>query len=774
MVLNSVKNKLVLFSFASLIVTVSILSFVSNGMLNQNRMQVVDALSTKTTAVSSGLFEHAISKMEENVIFTTRDPRLFAGIISNDKELIQQRIFPTGNRLEATGVTTNLRLLGLNGEILYSRDKSESGKYALKLAQESVAKMQIVSGVESVNGAEPEVHLVFPLTQKGKPIAVIDMALKVSSALTTFRQISGSDWVLYNLKQQAVAFSEEALANNIQQHAITVDQYDMVRMSSGKKELNLVMQPIYDYQGDAVAYIATATDYTQTYKSSDNQFLLGLFSVVAWVVIVMLLTWYTISKSLTPLSNMRKVVSSIRDQGDFSVRIPVQGNDEIAESANSINQLIGLMQNALKESNRVMHAIAQGDFTQRVDGDYHGDLLELKDAINQSTRSVDYTMRELSDVVKALHRGDFSVRMSEKVKGDIRHEVDAAMASIHSVIEETNKVLAYMAEGDFDQRISVQAFGDLKLLADNVNGRIEQTANTLEEIARVIKLMADGDLSQKVRSGFKGRFGDLAMELNQTVFNIAKLISQTSVATNTLLQNVDQIYQGSQDLNERTQRQASALEQTTATIKQITKALSNTTDHARSANQQSLNSRTQADEGARIMRSTIESMTEIRSASHKIEEIITLIDSIAFQTNLLALNAAVEAARAGEHGRGFAVVAGEVRNLAGKSAEAARDIKGLIENAVSAVEQGTQRAENSDQALQSITDSIRKVNDIVAEISAASTEQMSSMEQINRAVADIDSVTQQNAALVEQTTAASESMRDSARELEQLIQHFKV
>jgi len=174
------------------------------------------------------------------------------------------------------------------------------------------------------------------------------------------------------------------------------------------------------------------------------------------------------------------------------------------------------------------------------------------------------------------------------------------------------------------------------------------------------------------------------------------------------------------------------------------------------------------------MRSTIESMADIREASHKIEEIITLIDSIAFQTNLLALNAAVEAARAGEHGRGFAVVAGEVRNLAGKSADAARDIKSLIENAVSAVEQGTERAERSDQALQTITEGIRKVSGIVAEITAASGEQSVSIGQIGEAINDLDWVTQQNASLVEQSSDSSENMKEEAHQLSELVGRFKV
>ena len=774
MLLTSLKHRLALFSGAAILVTVIILVFIFNGILQQKQDQVLSALSTKATAVSSGLFSHAVSKMEENIIFTTRDPRLVEGILQQDRELIRQRIFPTGNRLEATGVTTNLRLLSLDGQVLYSRDSAETGKYDLKLAQHALEKMEIVSGVEKVGASEPEVHLVFPLTQKGKPIAVIDMAMTISTAMAGFQTISQSDWAIYSTDLALIANSSQDIVDFVEQENLDLTHYAIYRMTRNAHDYNLVSQPVYDYQNQLVAYMVTSSDDTASYQASDRQFWWGMLAVLLWLGVVLGSTWFTLSRATRPLELMHHAVAKIRQAGDFSVRVPVQGRDEIATSAKDINQLIELMQGALKESNRVMHAVADGDFTQRMQGEHQGDLAELKEAVNQSTRSVDTTMRELTDVVKALHNGDFSARMSDKVKGDIRGEVDVALEVMAATIEDTNRVLSHMAEGDFSQRVKVQAFGDFKRLADNVNGRIEQTSHALDEIGQVVKAMASGDLTQSVKGSYKGKFGELSDELNHSLRNMSELISQTSNGVHSLLLNVDQIHQGSQDLNERTQHQASSLEQTTTTIAQIASAVSQTTDNARSANQQSLNSRTQAEEGAAIMRSTIESMTEIREASHKIEEIISLIDNIAFQTNLLALNAAVEAARAGDHGRGFAVVAGEVRNLAGKSAEAAKDIKGLIDNAVSAVEEGTQRAERSDQALQHITESIRKVNDIVAEISAASAEQSKSMNQINHAVNEIDTVTQQNAALVKQTTAASNGMRQSVQELEQVIAKFKV
>ncbi|MGC9386256.1 MAG: methyl-accepting chemotaxis protein [Hydrogenovibrio sp.] len=774
MFLNSLKHRLALFSAAAILITVFILMMIFNGILQQKQTQVLSALSTKATAVASGLYSHAISKMEENIIFTTRDPVLMQAILDKNLDVIHKRIFPTGNRLEATGVTTNLRLLSLDNKLLYTRNDQESGDYNLQLATDSVSQMKILSGVESVDGAEPEIHLVFPLTRHGQPIAVVDMALSLSAVMSKFKAISNSDWAIYSVNNHLVSKSSDTLVNYIKQASIPVNQYGIHRMSEAGLDFNVVTQPIYDYQNQLVGYLVTSSDDTQTYQASDAQFWWGALAILAWLLVVLLATGYTLARAMRPLELMHEAVAKVRQNGDFTVRVPTRGKDEIASAAHDINELIDLMQQALKESNRVMHAVAEGDFTQRMQGDHKGALAELQETVNQSTRSVDTTMRELTKVVKALHQGDFSTRMSQEVKGEIRYEVDAALSSLHATIEDTNRVLTHMAEGDFSQRVQADAFGDLKLLRDNVNGRVEQTAQALDEIAKVVKAMASGDLTQRVQGQYKGQFGTLSGELNNSLQNIAQLIHQTSSGVHSLLQNVDQIHQGTQDLNDRTQRQAQSLDQTTLTISQITKAVDTTTGNAHSANQQSQNSRKQSEEGAQIMRSTIESMGKIRDASHKIEEIISLIDSIAFQTNLLALNAAVEAARAGEHGRGFAVVAGEVRNLAGKSADAARDIKGLIENAVHAVEEGTERAESSDQALQHITESIRSVSDIVSEISSASETQSQSMNQINQAIGEIDDVTQQNAALVEQTTAASEAMREAVSELEQLIAKFKV
>lgn len=233
-----------------------------------------------------------------------------------------------------------------------------------------------------------------------------------------------------------------------------------------------------------------------------------------------------------------------------------------------------------------------------------------------------------------------------------------------------------------------------------------------------------------------------------------------------------QIASGNDDLSRRTQEQAASLEQTAASMEEMTSTVKQNAENALHANRLTDSVRDQAQKGSDVVNRTIQAMSGINASSRKVVDIVSLIDDIAFQTNLLALNAAVEAARAGEQGRGFAVVASEVRSLASRSATAARDIKKLVEDSVSQVESGSQLVDLSGQTLNDIIDSVKKVNDIVAEITTASQEQASGIDQVNQAVAQMDSMTQQNAALVEEAAAASSSLQQQAEMLKQQVAYF--
>jgi methyl-accepting chemotaxis protein len=295
-----------------------------------------------------------------------------------------------------------------------------------------------------------------------------------------------------------------------------------------------------------------------------------------------------------------------------------------------------------------------------------------------------------------------------------------------------------------------------------------------EEIRSAVVQAIEGDLGARVKEeGKQGFFKALATDMNSLLRNLDGVMAQVKHATQEVSRGADEISQGNSNLSQRTEEQASSLEETASSMEEMTSTVKQNADNAGQANQLAVAARDQAEKGGAVVAKAVKAMSEINDSSRKIADIIGVIDEIAFQTNLLALNAAVEAARAGEQGRGFAVVASEVRNLAGRSATAAKEIKALIQDSVKKVDEGSSLVTQSGATLDQIVSAVKKVTDIVAEIAAASHEQSSGIEQVNKAVMQLDQLTQQNAALVEEASAASQAMSEQARGLDDAMRRFR-
>ncbi|PNG46871.1 MULTISPECIES: methyl-accepting chemotaxis protein [unclassified Variovorax] len=296
----------------------------------------------------------------------------------------------------------------------------------------------------------------------------------------------------------------------------------------------------------------------------------------------------------------------------------------------------------------------------------------------------------------------------------------------------------------------------------------------LGEAVKVAETVASGDLSARIEVDSRDETGQLMNALRNMNASLARVVGDVRNGTDTIATASGQIASGNQDLSSRTEEQASSLQQTAASMEELTSTVKQNADNARQANQLALSASEVAVKGGDVVNQVVDTMASIHASSKKIVDIIGVIDGIAFQTNILALNAAVEAARAGEQGRGFAVVASEVRNLAQRSAAAAKEIKGLIDDSVGKVDAGTALVGEAGKTMEEIVGSIRRVTDIVGEISAASHEQTQGIEQINQAITQMDQVTQQNAALVEEAAAAAQSMQEQAGSLVQAVSVFRL
>ena len=343
-----------------------------------------------------------------------------------------------------------------------------------------------------------------------------------------------------------------------------------------------------------------------------------------------------------------------------------------------------------------------------------------------------------------------------------------------SVLVRVPQEEAVQAALTFERNLWVAALGCLIVIVALGLWLGRRQAKELIQVSEVAQKASQGDLTQRVNVTTKDELGAMGNALNDMLGKVSEVLGEVHQAAEQVSSASTQISAGNEDLSQRTSEQASSLEETSASMEEMTGTVKQNADNSKQANQLAITAREVAEKGGAVTMKAVDAMEEINKSSKKIADIINVIDEIAFQTNLLALNAAVEAARAGEQGRGFAVVASEVRNLAQRSATAAKEIKGLINESVQKVGDGSKLVNDSGQTLEEIVGSVKRVTDIIAEISAASQEQTTGIEQVNKAIMQMDQTTQQNAALVEQITASSQGMKGQASTLLDQVAFFKL
>jgi len=494
-------------------------------------------------------------------------------------------------------------------------------------------------------------------------------------------------------------------------------------------------------------------------------------------LLVVLFLGYVILKAIDrSVQEISNTMSSIVKTGDLSLHCSVEGSDEFSQIARAYNEFTGYLRRLIDASNQTVSNLAKGDFSSRVNENVYGDLEKLKKGINQSADNIEAVMNEFTNSMESLAQGRFDYDVNVQGEGQyykLLSGFQTTFKDVSNMNREISATMQKMSDGDFSGRVEANAHGGFKVLVENINASMNGIASVVANIGKVVSAQAKGDLTVELPSAnYKGELKTLKESINYSSLKVKDSVNVAKQASSIVSEAASEVSQGAHDLSARVQEQAAAIEETTATMDKMNEQVQNNSETATKANELADDMKSKAIQGVDVMENTISAMNNIQESSQKIGEIVTLIDGIAFQTNLLALNAAVEAARAGEHGRGFAVVAGEVRSLAQKAAEAAKDIKSLVDETKVRVDNGTELAQNSGDMLTKMNEVSQQVSEMISLIASSSTQQAEGLNQVHHSVTQIDQITQQNAALVEETTAAAESLSHQAAMLKKEMSFF--
>ncbi|MBH1430474.1 HAMP domain-containing protein [Stenotrophomonas maltophilia] len=515
----------------------------------------------------------------------------------------------------------------------------------------------------------------------------------------------------------------------------------------------------------------------EEYRSTESW--TGTLSIVFGAMSLLLgsLAAWAITRSLTrPLEGAVRLADGIAG-GRLDSVIDASGNDEVTQLLRSMQRMQAQLQSVMAAQGELARQHDAGSLSYRMDESaFPGDYGRMVHETNALVGSHVQVQNRLIEVMKHYARGDLSVDMDPLPgeKAAITQAMDETKSSLSAINSEIRRLATAAAAGDFSLRGDEDRFAyDFRDMVAGLNRLMQTTDENLVQVSTLLQAISRGDLTVRMQGDFHGVFARMRDDCNATVDQLKQIVGRIQASASSINLAAGEIASGNTDLSRRTEQQAANLEETAASMEELTSTVKQNAEHARQANQLAIGAHGVASQGGDVVGQVVTTMSAIEASSKKIAEIISVIDGIAFQTNILALNAAVEAARAGEQGRGFAVVASEVRTLAQRSAGAAKEIKGLIEDSVGKVADGSALVRQAGTTMGEIVASVQRVTDIMADISAASQEQSSGIEQVNQAVVQMDETTQQNAALVEEASAAARSMEEQANLLAEAVSVFR-
>jgi methyl-accepting chemotaxis protein len=486
----------------------------------------------------------------------------------------------------------------------------------------------------------------------------------------------------------------------------------------------------------------------------------------------------TLDSVIGPLNVAADYVDKI-SKGEIPPKITDTYNGDFNTIKNNLNQAIDAVNALVADAAMLSVAAVEGKLATRADATKHqGDYRRIVEGVNKTLDSVIGPLNVAADYVDKISRGNMPPVITDSYNGDfntIKNNLNRCIEAVNGLIAESVTLSRAAVEGRLQTRGKADKFeGGYREIVQGVNDTLDAVLKPIDEAADCLKEMANGNLNVEVKGNYQGDHAIIKDALNGTIDAMNDILSQVSVAVEQVSAGSREIATSSQALSQGATESASAVEEISASMQEMGSQTNQNAENATQANQLAVLARDNAEKGNGQMTQMVKAMGDINQSANNISKIIKVIDEIAFQTNLLALNAAVEAARAGKHGKGFTVVAEEVRNLAQRSAKAAKETTEMIEDSIKRTEIGTTIAENTSKALEEIVVGATKVTDLISEIAAASKEQAQGIGQINNGLGQVDQVTQQNTASAEEMASAGEELSSQSLQLKQMLAKFQL
>ncbi len=617
---------------------------------------------------------------------------------------------------------------------------------------------------------------IVPIFKEGKHVGAMEIGMSFNDKmLSAFKQLHQSDVIvhIFDGKDWRVANKTSDSQLN-QDQLLSAMQSQLIEL--GDTQIHIAF-PLLDSMQKSIGTVEFIINNQHNADTKSQMMQSIVFAVLVAFLLLMAILWMLKTHVSSPLKTLSARINNIATNINFQQTFTHPHHDEIGQLSQALTTLFANTSQAIAEANQLVGALAKGNVQSRMSAHYTGDLSLLANGMNQSLETIDQVMQHMLQVTQQLSLGQFDIQQGQVSEQGIFAQMltqsTQTMQGLQIIVHDINRVMAAMTQGDFSQRVTSAAQGDLLTMKNQVNAALDELAKTVSVLSQQMSAMAQGRLITDSQHHFSGELATVEQGLLQANRSMSGILQEVDHATQLVTHTAHEVTQGTDNLSHLMAQQLTLLSTTHQSMNEMATMVTASSQSATEVEQLAHHVKTQSEQSSDVMQQTIVAMKSIQESSHRISDIVNIIDSIAFQTNLLALNAAVEAARAGEHGRGFAVVASEVRALAGKSAEAAKDIRVLIEDSVQRIESGTKLADESGVMLSGINQSIEQVASKIESIALAAQTQQKSISQVYTSIAELSKSTEHNTQVLHSNGQAAQELSQQAQVLSQNMAFFK-